>query len=305
MKRTSFAVVLALMLAVCFALAGCGKPAVEIESESGAAEPSDDTQSAVSQAESAAGSGVSGAADTSSVQSGTAAGTKGGAAGNTGAIAKAPAKTNGKAQNGAADDKAQTAGRPANSAYDHYAGPGDEREIAKLIIKYINEERAKEGAIQAVECPGIMTTYSQKCAEKLAVVCYANGKLAHDPDVEKEVATELKFGQYIDFASEYLTWDNVPEGVDWANMKPYYFPAIAESVGQIPLASLLSLEDAARGVVAAAKASPEHWEMCGAVKGTGCEDHKYISVGVAFYKGSFYIAIHTSDIDRDAHPTLP
>lgn len=308
MKRTSFAVVLALMLAVCFALAGCGKPAVEIESESGAAEPSDDTQSAVSQTESAAESGVSGAAGTSSVQSGTAAGTKGGgAAGNTGAIAKAPAKTNGKAQNGAADDKAQTAGRPANSAYDHYAGPGDEREIAKLIIKYINEERAKEGAIQAVECPGIMTTYSQKCAEKLAVVCYANGKLAHDPDVEKEVATELKFGQYIDFASEYLTWDNVPEGVDWANMKPYYFPAIAESLTLIPFVSLFpeSLEETAQDVVGSLHASPEHWAMCGAVKGTGCEDHKYISVGVAFYKDCWYVATHTSDIDRDAHPTLP
>ncbi len=306
MKRTSFAVVFALMLAACFALAGCGKPAVEIESESGAAEPSDDTQSAVSQTESAAESGVSGAADTSSVQSGTAAGTKGGAAGNTGSIAKAPAKTNGKAQNGAADDKAQTAGRPANSAYDHYAGPGDEREIAKLIIKYINEERAKEGAIQAVELTGKTTEFAQRHSATLL------SGFEHNVERDRALATEMKFGEYVDLAKDSLEWNNPdipPEVLENArNSKPYYSPPGQNGIACVPqpLPDILPvpLEDIARDAVDAFLLSPGHWSYIGAKHGSGYENYKYIAVGVtrasSDMSDSWYVSVWVSDKDIDA-----
>ena len=80
----------------------------------------------------------------------------------------------------------------ATSSSEKPAGKGDERAVAKAVIKWINYYRQQQGKPAAIEMPGKATQYAQGRSKQLVT------NFAHDLNDERKLSTSMKYGQYID-----------------------------------------------------------------------------------------------------------
>lgn len=152
----------------------------------------------------------------------------------------------------------------------------DASEIEALIIQYINEYRAAEGACATKRMEGCdaFTQYrSKQMAEK--------GKVDHNTADIRAAATAVKYGVYTDPSIYGLPGD------------PYYAIKGREAVG---MDSGGSIEYVAKTLASGFHDSTTHWSYLGS------DTNGYISVGATEKDGKWYCCIVVAPVNLDENP---
>lgn len=152
----------------------------------------------------------------------------------------------------------------------------DASEIEALIIKYINEYRAKEGACAASRMEGC-DAYTQYRSEQMA----AKGKADHDISDIRAAATAVKYGVYTDPSIYGLPGE------------PYYAIKGREAVGKDAGGTI---DYVAKTLATGFYNSKSHWNY------VGSDTNEYISVGVTEKNGRWYCCIVVAPVNLDERP---
>lgn len=147
------------------------------------------------------------------------------------------------------------------------ATAGDVKEIALLVVEYINENRNKNGVAVAEILAGL-SEYAE----------YRSGQIVtnftHDTFDERAAATALEYGKYTD-----------PKlfGVEG---EPFYSAEASEAI--VKTDYLGSKEQVANSIANLVIGSSSHWSY------VGHADNKYIGVGITYDNGIWYCDIAVS-----------
>lgn len=152
----------------------------------------------------------------------------------------------------------------------------DWEEVADLLIQYINEFRAAEGAAPAIKMGDGCTAYAKLRSEQMA----AKGKAEHNVDDGRAAATQLQYGYYVDPELYGLSCD------------PYYYVNGREAVAK-DLAT--TIDGSAQRLANGFHNSTSHWSYVGT--------YNYISVGLTLKGGYWYCCIVMADVDLDENPS--
>ena len=152
----------------------------------------------------------------------------------------------------------------------------DASEIEVLIIQYINEYRAQEGACAATWMEGCdaFTKYR-------SVQMAAKGKVDHNTDDIRSASTAVQYGVYTD-PSEY----GIPGD-------PYYAIKGQEAVG---MDGGGTIDYVAKTLATGFYNSKSHWSY------VGDDAHEYISVGVTEKDGRWYCCVVVALVNLDENP---
>lgn len=149
-------------------------------------------------------------------------------------------------------------------------------EIAELVIKYINEIRAEQGACTMTTLSDGME-YAKYRSEQMAERKVAS----HNSEDILAAANALQYGKYFD-PSEY--------GMEG---EPYYKmmgrEAVAKNWGNTP-------EEVARNIAEAFAESNSHWSYVGG------KEYKYIAAGVTMNGSYWYCCVIVDEINIDENP---
>lgn len=137
----------------------------------------------------------------------------------------------------------------------------DSAEIAKLVIKYINEYRTEQGTSAAVYLPGL-TEYAEYRSRQII------SDFSHNTKDERAAATALQYGEYIEPALYGMSGE------------PYYTAGAGEAIAK---AGYVGTTDyVASSLAKLIRNSAKHWCYIGAA------EYQYIGVGITFESGMWY-----------------
>lgn len=143
----------------------------------------------------------------------------------------------------------------------------DAKEIALLVAEYINENRNKNGVLDAVTLVGL-SEYAEYRSSQIVT------NFTHDTFDERAAATALEYGKYTDPALF---------GVEG---EPFYSAEASEAI--VKTDYLGSKEQVASSIVNLVINSTSHWSY------VGHADNKYIGVGITYDNGIWYCDIAVS-----------
>lgn len=152
----------------------------------------------------------------------------------------------------------------------------DASEIEALIIQYINEYRAQEGACAATWMEGCDAFTKYRSAQMAA-----KGKVDHNTADIRAAATAVQYGVYTD-PSEY----GIPGD-------PYYAIKGREAVG---MDGGGTIDYVAKTLATGFFNSKSHWSY------VGDDAHEYISVGVTEKDGRWYCCVVVALVNLDENP---
>ena len=152
----------------------------------------------------------------------------------------------------------------------------DASEIEALIIQYINEYRAKEGACAAMWMEGC-DVYTQYRSEQMA----AKGKADHERADRLAAAAAVNYGVYTDPSIYGLPGE------------PYYAVQGREAVG---MDGGGTIDYVAKTLATGFYNSKSHWSYVGG------DDYEFISVGVTEKDGRWYCCVVVALVNLDENP---
>lgn len=144
------------------------------------------------------------------------------------------------------------------------ATAADAKAIASKMVEYINAYRAEQGVSAAVVLPGL-TKYAEYRSRQLV------SNFAHDTVDEREAATALEYGEYIDPPLYGMTGE------------PYYTANAREAIVKAGYSG--SVDNVAQNIAMLIRNSSGHWEYVGG------EKYSYIAVGITYDSGYWYCDI--------------
>lgn len=153
----------------------------------------------------------------------------------------------------------------------YWAMQEDAPEIAKLVIKYFNEYRVKEGTFKLTQGTKEMQAFADLRSQQLVK------NFAHDYDDTLAAVKQLNYGEY------------------WSDGWVQAFNGSTEAI-HLSFSSG-EIDEVARGIADSLHASPNHWFYLGNVDNKNSE-YKYIAVGLTYNKGFWYCAVW---IDANQH----
>lgn len=149
----------------------------------------------------------------------------------------------------------------------------DLREIANIIVRYINAFRAEQGTAAAIKLSGL-TQYAEYRSRQLV------SNFAHNTKDERAAATALKYGQYVDPSKYGMTGE------------AYYTANAGEAIAKAGYVG--TVDYVAEKLALLIRNSPEHWAY------VGSSEYRYIAVGITYNSGMWYcdvaVAIDNSDL---------
>ena len=152
-------------------------------------------------------------------------------------------------------------------------------EVKRLAIYYINQYRASEGTKALTESQS-----ASKFAQARSVQLTKH--FAHDVAETRALATEMKYGKYID-PVEY-----------GSKGEPYYEPWGIEAITTFGGNQYNSADEIAQHIARNFYRSKEHWNYVGGVVGTA-KDFDYCGIGVSYYYGGWYCCFIVQDVSHD------
>ena len=140
----------------------------------------------------------------------------------------------------------------------------DAPEIAKKVIKYLNDYRVKEGTFKLVQGTKEMQAFADLRSQQLVK------NFAHDDDDTLTAVKKLNYGEF---------WSD-----GWVQ-------AFSESTEAIYMSYTSGeIDEVAKSIVDGFHGSKRHWAYLGNV-GHEYEELKYVAVGLTYNKGFWYCAI--------------
>ena len=152
-----------------------------------------------------------------------------------------------------------------------YATKNDTKEIAVLVVKYINEYRINQGAGALTQLPAI-TEFAEYRSRQLV------SNFAHDTNDIRAAATALQYGEYFD------------PSVAGLDEEPYYRSGTMEAIAQT--GKIGTVDEVAKHIATMAFNSPNHWNYVG---GSG---YSYVGVGLTYEANRWYCAITVSSVNN-------
>lgn len=146
----------------------------------------------------------------------------------------------------------------------YWAMQEDAPEIAKRVIKYLNDYRAKEGTFKLVQGTKEMQAFADLRSQQLVK------NFAHDDDDTLAAVKKLNYGEF---------WSD-----GWVQ-------AFSESTEAIYMSYTSGeIDEVAKSIVDGFHGSKRHWAYLGNVDHE-YEELKYVAVGLTYNKGFWYCAI--------------
>lgn len=152
------------------------------------------------------------------------------------------------------------------------ATAADAKAIASKMVEYINAYRAEQGVSAAVVLPGL-TKYAEYRSRQLVL------NFAHDTVDEREAATALEYGEYIDPPLYGMTGE------------PYYTANAREAILKAGYTG--TMDSIAERMALLTYNSKNHWNYVG--NGKYC----YIAIGITYESGLWYCDIAVSIKNTD------
>lgn len=154
------------------------------------------------------------------------------------------------------------------------AGAADEKEVASLVLQYLNNYRSEQGSSTAVRLPGL-TTYAEYRSRQLVT------NFAHDTDDERAAAAALQYGEYVDPA------DFGREG------EPYYRSNAREALAKAGCSG--TVDEVAQFLARILRESSGHWAYIGS------SEYGYMAVGVTYQSGIWYCDVAVASENTDEY----
>ncbi len=150
----------------------------------------------------------------------------------------------------------------------------DIEKVERLVAKYINEYRVKEGKPAATFLTGKTYDYVKIRAKQLTT------NYDHDPKDEHKAAQQAKYGKLSTTEDSYFDFEK-NEVVYTGEMITAYAPVGGEAIGRqsAEAVNLFTNDEHARRIAKSCYDSKGHWRYVGA------ESNIYISVGLAVGNG--------------------
>lgn len=161
--------------------------------------------------------------------------------------------------------------RPSETTTSQASG-SDVKEIARLVVEYINQYRAEQGVSPAIVLPGL-TKYAEYRSEQLI------SNFAHDTFDERAAATALKYGEYIEPHLYGMTGE------------PYYEANVREAIAKAGYSG--SVENVSINIAQLVRDSSSHWNY------VGSGEYTFIAVGITHYNDMWYCDIAVSRENTD------
>lgn len=143
-----------------------------------------------------------------------------------------------------------------------------QEELKRLIIYYINQYRASEGHVALTE-DAKASEFDQARSVQLLT------NFAHDVDDTRALATEMKYGTYVDTKLYGMDGD------------PYYHPYGQEAIAKVAGNQYSSADDVAKSIAGGFYRSKEHWYYIGGTMKVYEADTMY-GIGVSYKSGAWY-----------------
>ncbi len=168
----------------------------------------------------------------------------------------------------------------------YYVFPSMDKEalIEERILYYLNYFRSLDGVSEAgTLLNGKTYLFAQGRAEQISI------NFAHDSHDERELATELKFGEYVlPVPDAHYDWDTGEISYTGNMTEPYYQPVCGEAITH-GYKYKTSIDSLAYSVAKGCYESKDHWSYVGA------ETTEYITIGSFKANGEWFFALITSD----------
>lgn len=146
----------------------------------------------------------------------------------------------------------------------YWAMQEDAPEIAKLIIKYINEYRVNEGTFKLVQGTKEMQAFADLRSQQLVT------NFKHDDDDTLAAVKQLNYGEF------------------WSDGFFQTYNGSTEAIHMSYTSG--TIEEVARCAADGLHGSKAHWSYLGNVNNE-CSEYKYIAVGLTYNKGFWYCAV--------------
>lgn len=152
-----------------------------------------------------------------------------------------------------------------------------QNEVKQLTIQYINQYRASEGQVALSESPSA-SAFAQGRSGQLVGLRV----LEHRVEDIRALATEMKYGKYID-----------PQAYG-ARGEPYYEPYGIEAISKQSGNQYFSADEVAKKIAKGFYNSKEHWQYIGGVGSVYVND-VYCGIGITYQGGYWYTCIRVQD----------
>lgn len=146
----------------------------------------------------------------------------------------------------------------------YWAMQEDAPEIAKLIIKYINEYRVNEGTFKLAQGTKEMQAFADLRSQQLVT------NFKHDDDDTLAAVKQLNYGEF------------------WSDGFFQTYNGSTEAIHMSYTSG--TIEEVARCAADGLHGSKAHWSYLGNVNNE-CSEYKYIAVGLTYNKGFWYCAV--------------
>lgn len=147
-----------------------------------------------------------------------------------------------------------------------------QKELKRLIIYYINQYRASEGHVALTE-----DAKASEFAQARSVQLLTN--FDHDDDDIRALATEMKYGTYVDTKLYGMDGD------------PFYTPYGMEAIACVAGNGYFSADDVAKRIAGGFYRSKEHWYYVGGTMEVYETDTMY-GIGVSYKGGAWYCSMY-------------
>ena len=177
----------------------------------------------------------------------------------------------------------------ATSSSEKPAGKGDERAVAKAVIKWINYYRQQQGKPAAIEMPGKATQYAQGRSKQLVT------NFAHDWEDETALAESMKYGK----KTENGVYDPVTDTI--TDLGTYFYhPDLSSAICPGGVVGCDTADEVGKFIAGLFKNSPGHWSYVG---DAGNDGYNYIAVGASCDKWEWYVDVEmaTANIDNTGY----